>query len=344
MKDLFAKRRQGFYQTLGKYLPYVFNDHFVLVLMVGLGAGLYQYRQLLRHFPKDTWLLYLILSGLALLSLTAGRVATYVLPADQHYLLAQELALSELVKQATKRACLFWAGVEGLLVLLYLPILLKLGWGFWSILLLTFVLILAKVTLIRSQAKTFYTETGGLRWSKLIQQEQARQQAILRFFALFTTVKGLSTTLHRRPWLKPLLSLVKVGQGRLYHNLFWRALLRSGDYLGLVVRLTGLALFSLIGVSQPLLAVGLAVLFNFLLVFQLIGLYQHYNYQALLLLVPQPVSQKKRALRQFLQVLLALLLLVQLPLTKSWLAALLLGASQGILAMIYLPAKVRSLD
>ena len=37
MKEVFAKRRLGFNQQCLKYLRYVFNDHFVLVLVFLLG-------------------------------------------------------------------------------------------------------------------------------------------------------------------------------------------------------------------------------------------------------------------------------------------------------------------
>ncbi|HEO6930782.1 TPA: ABC transporter permease, partial [Streptococcus agalactiae] len=52
MKKLFNKRRSLFLTQNSKYLRYVFNDHFVLVLMFLSGFLLYQYSQLLKDFPK----------------------------------------------------------------------------------------------------------------------------------------------------------------------------------------------------------------------------------------------------------------------------------------------------
>lgn len=52
MKKLFNKRRSLFLTQNSKYLRYVFNDHFVLVLMFLSGFLLYQYSQLLKTFQK----------------------------------------------------------------------------------------------------------------------------------------------------------------------------------------------------------------------------------------------------------------------------------------------------
>lgn len=53
MKELFAKRKQDFRQQCLKYLRYVFNDHFVLFLLIFMGFLGVQYSQLLRHFPTN---------------------------------------------------------------------------------------------------------------------------------------------------------------------------------------------------------------------------------------------------------------------------------------------------
>ncbi|MDU7038100.1 MAG: ABC transporter permease, partial [Lactococcus lactis] len=43
MNEIFKKRRKLWYQQNIKYLRYVFNDHFVLFLMILLGALVVQY-------------------------------------------------------------------------------------------------------------------------------------------------------------------------------------------------------------------------------------------------------------------------------------------------------------
>ena len=43
MTEIFAKRRKDWYKQNLKYLRYVFNDHFVLFLMILLGALVVKY-------------------------------------------------------------------------------------------------------------------------------------------------------------------------------------------------------------------------------------------------------------------------------------------------------------
>ena len=50
---LFKERSKRFNTRCAKYSRYVFNDHFILVLLFLLGFVLVQYSQLLKHFPKN---------------------------------------------------------------------------------------------------------------------------------------------------------------------------------------------------------------------------------------------------------------------------------------------------
>ncbi|EKA16307.1 ABC transporter permease [Streptococcus sp. GMD1S] len=65
---------------------------------------------------------------------------------------------------------------------------------------LVYVLLLGagKYLLFRQKASKFFTETG-LDWDYVIAQESKRKQVLLRFFALFTQVKGVSNSV--KPWL-----------------------------------------------------------------------------------------------------------------------------------------------
>ena len=56
---LFKERSKRFNARCAKYSRYVFNDHFILVLLFLLGFVLVQYSQLLKHFPKNPWAIIL---------------------------------------------------------------------------------------------------------------------------------------------------------------------------------------------------------------------------------------------------------------------------------------------
>ena len=98
----------------------------------------------------------------------------------------------------------------------------------------------------------------------------------LKFFSLFTTVKGISASVKRRSYLDSLLGLVKKTHAKTWSNLYLRAFLRSSDYFALTLRLLALSLLALIFISNRLVAVGLALVFNYLLLFQLLTLSQHF--------------------------------------------------------------------
>ena len=69
---LFKERSKRFNARCAKYSRYVFNDHFILVLLFLLGFVLVQYSQLLRHFPKNPWGIILGLLVLCLYYLSGG--------------------------------------------------------------------------------------------------------------------------------------------------------------------------------------------------------------------------------------------------------------------------------
>ena len=117
---------------------------------------------------------------------------------------------------------------------------------------------------------------GHFSWEAAITYETKRRQSILKFFALFTTVKGISASVKRRAYLDKLLALVKKAHDKTWSNLYLRAFLRSSDYLALTLRLVLLSVLALLFIPNHLVAVGLALILNYLLLFQLLGLAQHF--------------------------------------------------------------------
>lgn len=345
MKALFQKRRRDFLERCSKYLRYVLNDHFVLVLMVFLGFLSLQYRQLLIAFPENTWPIVLIILAVGFLILFSGRIATYLEEADQIFLLTREKEVLEELVAASRRSYLLWSGLQVLVQLLLLPIYLKLGWAIWTVVLYLLVLLVAKYFLVKYQLAT-YQQQGVLNWSKAIQDEQKRKQSILRFFALFTTVKGISSTVKPRNYLNKL--LIVVNSRRTWFNLYLRAFLRAGDYFGLSLRLLFLALLSLIAIEEAWLSLGLVLVFHYLLLFQLLGLYKHYDYQYVTQLYPLSDNDRKRDFRKLLRGILYGLLIVELVVAllfvqdTIWIGMLpLIGL---FLHEIYLPVKLKKID
>lgn len=345
MRALFQKRRRDFLERCSKYLRYVLNDHFVLVLMVFLGFLSLQYRQLLIAFPKNSWPITLIVLAVSFLILFSGRMATYLEEADQIFLLTREKEVLEELAAASRRSYLLWSGLQVLVQLLFLPIYLKLGWAIWIVVVYILVLLIAKYFLVKRQQSS-YQRQGVLDWSKAIRDEQKRKQTILRFFALFTTVKGISTSVKPRKYLDGILGIVTSHQ--MWFNLYLRAFLRAGDYLGLTLRLVFLALLSLIAIEEAWLSLGLVLVFHYLLLFQLLGLYKHYDYQYLTQLYPLDIKAKVKDFQHLLRVILYGLLVVETVVTLLFIQEKIMVAILPIVCIflheVYLPIKLKKID
>lgn len=345
MRALFQKRRRDFLERCSKYLRYVLNDHFVLVLMVFLGFLSLQYRQLLIAFPKNSWPITLIVLAVSFLILCSGRMATYLEEADQIFLLTREKEVLEEFEAASRRSYLLWSGLQVLVQLLLLPIYLKLGLATWMVVLYILVLLIAKYFLVKRQQSS-YQRQGVLDWSKAIRDEQKRKQTILRFFALFTTVKGISTSVKPRKYLDGILGLVTSHQ--MWFNLYLRAFLRAGDYLGLTLRLVFLALLSLIAIEEAWLSLGLVLVFHYLLLFQLLGLYKHYDYQYLIQLYPLDIKAKVKDFQHLLRVILYGLLVVETVVALLFIQEKIMVAILPIVSIflheVYLPIKLKKID
>ena len=346
MKRNFHERRQAFLARCLKYSRYVLNDHFVLVLLVLLGFLSLQYRQLLENFPQPVWPVYLLLLAVSTLLFLSGSTATYLEEPDQHFLLTKEGEILKLIQQAIRRQLMVWGLVQILGQLLFLPLYLKLGWPVWGFGLYLLVLTAGKYSLIQAKWAP-YTKEGSFRWGPAIDRERKRQQIIMQFFALFTKVKGITSSVKRRSYLDGWLRLVAKRSEKTWDYLYLRAFLRSGDFWGLSLRLLGLSLLVLLTIDLAWLATGLVLLFNYLLLFQLLALYRVYEYQYLNRLYPLDQGVKIRGFQRVLRGILYGILGLQSILAfflleeKMYLGILILGSF--ILNQLYLARKAKKL-
>lgn len=339
MKEVFQKRRRLFLGQCLKYLRYVLNDHFVLVLFFLLGFLMFQYGKLLQHFPKNVIWLEIILAFVALAMLSLGKIATYIEAPDKLFYLPKEEEVVSLIHQSRIRSFGIWTVIQTVVLILLAPIFFKLGMSPAIFIVLVIVLAILKWFVMTEKEKVFFKD-GYFSWEKAINYESKRRQGILKFFALFTTVKGISASVKRRAYLDKLLLLVKKTHAKTWSNLYLRAFLRSSDYLALTLRLSLLSILALLFIPNHLVATGLALVFNYLLLFQLLSLAQHFDYQYLTRLYPISETQKKANLKVFLRCLSYLISLIELVLCFSLKAAGLIIVVTVIVTEWYLPYKI----
>lgn len=307
MNEIFKKRRKLWYQQNIKYLRYVFNDHFVLFLMILLGALVVQYVNFLQVHHLNLWGKIILVVFVSLLSQVLGRLATFIEAPDKVFLLTKELEVRAYLIKCLIRSLILPAIVSGLLVLIAAPLL-----KFNPIFLILWFLVLVgiKAGLLAYQIWRFQN-SGLLDWSGLIDLEEARKTGTLRLFSLFTNVKGLKSHSHRRKYLDFLLTKTK----RTYEYLFTRSFLRSGDYLGLTIRLLILSILSMIFVKNGIVAIVMVVVFNYLLIFQLLSLQTTFDYQLLTRIYPLKKSAKTAGLRMIIFRVMMFVTIVELVLS-----------------------------
>ncbi|MDM7652854.1 MAG: ABC transporter permease [Lactococcus cremoris] len=307
MNEIFKKRRKLWYQQNIKYLRYVFNDHFVLFLMILLGALVVQYVNFLQVHHLNLWGKIILVVFVSLLSQVLGCLATFIEAPDKVFLLTKELEVRAYLIKCLIRSLILPAIVSGLLVLIAAPLL-----KFNPIFLILWFLVLVgiKAGLLAYQIWRFQN-SGLLDWSGLIDLEEARKTGTLRLFSLFTNVKGLKSHSHRRKYLDFLLTKTK----RTYEYLFTRSFLRSGDYLGLTIRLLILSILSMIFVKNGIVAIVMVVVFNYLLIFQLLSLQTAFDYQLLTRIYPLKKAAKTAGLRMIIFRVMMFVTIVELVLS-----------------------------
>lgn len=344
MKDLFLKRKQAFRKECVGYLRYVLNDHFVLFLLVLLGFLAYQYSQLLQDFPENHWPILLFLGIVSALLLAWGGITTYIEVPDKLFLLVAEEEVKSYLKGQTMRSLVFWTIVQTLFLLLFAPLFLAMGYGLPVFLVYVLFLGVGKYLVFRHKASKFFTETG-LDWDYVIAQESKRKQILLRFFALFTQVKGVSNSVKRRAYLDFILKAVQKVPGKIWQNLYLRSYLRNGELFALSLRLLFLSLLAVIFIEQAWIATAVVVLFNYLLLFQLLALYHAFDYQYLTQLFPLEKGEKEKGLQEVIRGLTGFVLLVQLIVglitLQEKLALLALLGAGLVLQVLYLPYQVK---
>lgn len=190
-----------------------------------------------------------------------------------------------------------------------------------------------------------------LDWDLLILKEQGRLKRIYQLINLFTDVPGISTQVRRRKYLDPLLAKLSYQQKNTYLYLYMRSFLRGTEYSGLFLRLTliGSVLIGFIQEWPIQLAVG--CLFIYLIGFQLVPLYNQYDYMLLTQLYPISLLQKEKAVKQLILGLLVGVTIVYsivLLLTNSFKIELgiqlaVLCLETGIMVGWYIPKRLRKI-
>ena len=203
-------------------------------------------------------------------------------------------------------------------------------------------MVILKYFIFQKKAQPFYKQSG-LNWAVAIAVENKRQQSILKFFSLFTNVKGITSSVKRRAYLDGILKRTKKDKNHTWYNLYLRAFLRSGDYFALSCRLFALSLLVIFLVPEKWLAMILVAIFDYLLLFQLTALKFHFAYQRMANLMPLGKDMQVDNLKRLISQIILVMTLIQAVCLLDLKFSLILVGVMLVLSLVYLPAKLKKM-
>lgn len=140
----------------------------------------------------------------------------------------------------------------------------------------------------------------GVVWDLLVEKDQVRMQSFYRIANMFADVPHLKNRIKKRHWLVSMVSGVPFTQARTFDYLYRITFVRSGDYLGMYIRLIiigGLFIYFIPNVWVQILFV---LLFLYLSCFQMMTLYQHHRTTMWLDIYPVGKDFRQQALIKLL--------------------------------------------
>lgn len=163
MKKLWQTRLKQHSQAQFKYLKLVFNDHFVLVLIILLGALLYGYSQVVKTMTAAWWLpgaLAIVFTAL----LGIGRLASLVQKADATFLLPKTTEFPKYLTKARRYSLGLPLIVLTFATIAVIPMLKVLNLQVWDAIALGVSLWAFKDADLWLQVLSFYQ--GAPKWAK----------------------------------------------------------------------------------------------------------------------------------------------------------------------------------
>jgi len=156
-----------------------------------------------------------------------------------------------------------------------------------------FVVTMAVIMMIVARYIARSVKNTPLKWDVLLEDETRRMQSFYRVVHLFVDVPHLRKTVKKRYWLSPLLRIVDRATKQAYTYLHVRTFVRSGEYLGIVMRLT--AIGAIFIYTIPVGYVFFSLLFTYATALQLLPLFSHHRGHPMLALYPLTVMKQRQS-------------------------------------------------
>ena len=142
----------------------------------------------------------------------------------------------------------------------------------------------------------YSNKQSGLAWDLLVEKDQNRMQTFYRIANMFADVPHLKNRVKKRQWLVHLVNRgVPIEKKHTYDYLFRISFIRSGDYLGMYVRLIVIGGLFIYFIPNVWMKILFGILFLYLSTFQMMPLYQHHRTNMWLDLYPVELNYRRSA-------------------------------------------------
>ena len=182
-------------------------------------------------------------------------------------------------------------------------------------------------------------QINQLNWELLVEKDQHRMQTFYQFANMFTDVPHLKSKTHKRTWLVRYFGRTAYRNENAFTYLYRRTFIRSGDYLGMFVRLLVIGGLAIYFIPNIWLKILFAFLFIYMTIFQLMPLYHHHRTNIWIDLYPMSqASRVQAALQLFMQlaVVQVVCFSVIILIIAQWLAFLIVLLGGVVFSYIFI--------
>jgi ABC-2 type transport system permease protein len=187
---------------------------------------------------------------------------------------------------------------------------------------------------------------AGIAWDLLVEKDQNRMQSFYRFANMFADVPHLKNRTKKRQWLVSLISSrIPFAKKQTYDYLYRITFIRSGDYVGMYLRLIIIGGLFIYLIPNIWMKVLFGLLFIYLSSFQMMPLYQHFRTNIWLDLYPVDHILKKAAILKiihqlsFVQVIIYALLFIVL---QEYLGFIVFIVAGGLFSISFINGYIKS--
>ena len=185
----------------------------------------------------------------------------------------------------------------------------------------------------------------SINWQTVIEKTESHENSLNRFFNMFTDVENMQGAVKRRSYLD---SLFKIFNNDVYSVLYSRGIVRDKEISGLLARVSILGAIIIGAVKLDWMAILIAVLFMYLIVFQLIPYFNNFEDNVFTSLYPISIDQQLKSFtgvigRIMILVIVVLMIgsLFMFNLLASLMLLVVLIIEWILLIKIYVPKKIK---